>query len=188
MNINETLINWAKKSKICKPIISEERYETLEKALSNNEGERYTNSVELMISMWPHELILTPFYKQLADSEYGDKFHANYRDHVAHMLKVFLLGLYMYEKISGIHDLFSAYKESEFISIWIITALYHDVGYLFETENGTHDGENSKALLEIINKALHNPLSNLFPDQFDCLLEERIVIIREILLLHCLRL
>ena len=176
MNINETLINWAKKSKICKSIISEERYETLEKALSNNEGERYTNSVELMISMWPHELILTPFYKQLADSEYGDKFHANYRDHVAHMLKVFLLGLYMYEKISGIHDLFSAYKESEFISIWIITALYHDVGYLFETENGTHDGENSKALLEIINKALHNPLSNLFPDQFDCLLEERIVI------------
>lgn len=174
-SINKTLSQWAKESNLVSSIISQEFHDCIDMAFSENESERYTYSIKLLKQIWPTEHILCPIFDLLADFEHNRKFYVNYRDHITHMLKVFFLGAYYYEKIDFVQQLFSDYSVDEFLKTWIITALYHDVGYVVETDENNRDGENFKLLKESINTKLHNPLCNLYPDLFYASLENTII-------------
>ena len=80
------------------------------------------------------------------------------------MFKVFLLGLYMYENHSlikkAVQNLLSS--DDDFLSVWIITALYHDAGYLIETEDGCWDSSEGKEFMNRFNDSLSLPMSHLF--------------------------
>lgn len=73
-----------------------------------------------------------PDYDSLGKLQYGN-FHYKYRDHFEHMLKVLLLGLFLYEESDELRNAFSSMPPEDFVLTWALTALFHDMGYFAET-------------------------------------------------------
>lgn len=165
--INQDLFCWALHSPLYNMAIgdADANQTKLANALGPDQSTRYLDSVNLMKAIWfAHpELGLAPDYKLLAEYEYNRSFYAAYRDHVTHMFKVFLLGLYLYENDTDIQTAISTFWRAEdFLAIWILTALWHDVGYLIETEDGTRDGTHTIRTIKRLNEVLSFPLAHLF--------------------------
>lgn len=177
MNINDTLVQWVEKSEICKAIITDEILNLLKKAFSNNESERYTYSISVFRRLWENSCFLgpMPYYENLAGLEYGSKYYDNYRDHTTHMLKVFFLGLYIYENSPNVQNAFCDDDKQTFIYSWMITALYHDIGYLFETLDGKVNDSYQCKIFELITKTLKRPLHSIFRDELDESVEEILI-------------
>ena len=177
--INHDLFCWACESNLYKSAIgnTDQDQSWLANALDPDQNNRYIDSVNLMMAVWAAhtELGLAPNYNLLTQYEYHGAYYEKYRDHVTHMFKVFLLGLYLFENHDKIRNaILDAWKEEEvFLSIWILTALWHDVGYLIETEEGTRDGEGTLKTLKQLDEILSWPLTNLFGEPFDKDSEER---------------
>ena len=171
--INSDLFQWAVASPIYKKAIgnTDSNQEQLFKALGQNEGRRYEGSFTLMQAIWHNhpELGLAPDYTLLTELEYGGKYYTGYRDHTTHMFKVFLLGLYLYEKSERIRNAITAksFNREDFLSVWILTALFHDIGYVIETEDGCWDSDAGKAVIERLNNHLAYPMSHLFSEVID---------------------
>ena len=174
--INRDLAYWAVDSELYFRAVgnSDPRYESLIKALSPEEDSRIEGTFNLLEIIWNRhpELGLAPDYSLLVDKEYNGEYHEKYRDHSTHMFKVFLLGLYLYEKIEPLRNSIEKHfqskqnSQSAFLSVWTLTALYHDVGYLIETKDGSRDSAEAKFVYERINKILALPLTHLFKGSF----------------------
>ena len=138
--------------------------ENLSKALGPNETRRYKGSICLMKAVWSNhpELGLSPDYDHLMKLEFDRGFHPKYRDHTTHMFKVFLLGIYLYEKHEKIREAINSIglDSDSFLRVWIMTALSHDVGYLVENNRTTFE------MYQRLNLALSQPLTTLFPEDF----------------------
>ena len=176
--INHQLVSWANTSVVFKAVYGKVDQQRLEKALCSDETDRTINSYELMKEVWTNhpEWGLMPNYKMLSTFEHSGKFYQKYRDHMAHMFKVFLLGLYLYETSDVVSNAFSNnnYDLSSFIAVWSITALYHDIGYVFDTLDSKIDSKTTEMVCGELIKTLQSPLSLLFPDQFTKSYEKRI--------------
>jgi hypothetical protein len=152
-----------------------------------NEWDRIIAAQEFMSSLWHAcpELGPLPFQKTFYNLQRKRYFYSDYRDHIRHSLLVFLLGLYLYEKLEPIkNSIDSSIKDDPknrdfkidtkekirhaFFFRWLIITLYHDIGYVFEHEKGD---EKKKALTDNIwkdladeaNKVFSAPLSYTFP-------------------------
>lgn len=160
--INKQLYCWASTSDLYKKATGEPDLDTLAKALGPNETERYKASISVLESIWKHhpELGLMPDYSFLSKKEHEGAYYSGYRDHLTHMLKVYILGLFLYESDSLIQTSMTA--KEEFFSVWTLSALWHDVGYLIETEDGARDSKDTAAVFDRFNEKLKYPLANLF--------------------------
>lgn len=163
--INQDLLLWAVDSPLYLKAVGsfDSNYGELLKALGPNESKRYESSLALMNAVWRNhpELGLSPDYNHLAKMEFDRNFYPKYRDHTTHMFKVFLLGLYLYENRETIRDAIATKMDRDaFLAVWILTALYHDVGYVIENDQTTAE------MYKRMNDNLSQPLTNLFPEDF----------------------
>ena len=170
--VNRDLLLWAGDSPLYQEAVKDfdADYTHLLKALGPNEGDRYRGSLALMKAIWNNhpELGLPPDYELLTNLEYEGAFYSKYRDHTTHMFKVFLLGLYLYERQhrirTAVHGV--GLKGEAFLAVWILAALYHDAGYVLENDKTTGDDKVAKDLFERLSKDLSKPLTKLFPKDF----------------------
>jgi hypothetical protein len=170
--VNRDLLLWAADSPLYQEAVKDfdAYYTHLLKALGPNEGDRYRGSLALMKAIWNNhpELGLPPDYELLTNLEYEGAFYSKYRDHTTHMFKVFLLGLYLYERQhrirTAVHGV--GLKGEAFLAVWILAALYHDAGYVLENDKTTGDDKVAKDLFERLSKDLSKPLTKLFPKDF----------------------
>lgn len=172
--INGDLIQWSLTSELYSKAVgagTDPNQDALAKAMHPDSTKRYRGTYDLMTAIWhAHpELGLGPDYELLAELEYSGSYYSGYRDHTTHMFKVFLLGLYLYENSKTLRTAITAQlpTQEDFLSVWILTALYHDNGYLIETEDGCWDSEAAKAVLARFTASLAHPLTRLFPEQMD---------------------
>lgn len=84
-----------------------------------------------------------PWYPYLSAHEYANQFYPAYRDHSLHTLQVYLLGVYLYQTVHTLRgaidaqlsrgDLPDATPGVPFLEWWTLAALWHDIGYPFES-------------------------------------------------------
>lgn len=172
--INKTLFDWAEKSLLINEIgwLKEKgAKEELAKALGNHERIRYLASQKLSEQVWSKypELGIYPNVTLLATMEYNNLFFREYRDHSTHMFKVYLLGLFIYEENIVIQEGFeeNGIDKERFLKTWTATALWHDMGYLFENDNINEQNNMWKE----INQQYQNPLTRI-PAFKDCLSQQ----------------
>ena len=103
-----------------------------------------TECVKLVKKIWDKVLknFPYPFQELLLSLEENQIFFSKYRDHSAHQLIVYLLGLYIYYSCDYLKDQIKNRMkklkidndfEDNFIRIWAAISLIHDVGYIFES-------------------------------------------------------
>lgn len=145
----------------------------------------YSKSV--IKKLWYSEPVLGPypFLDTLSFFEFDRLFYANYRDHVCHQLKVYLLGLFAYDCCPKIRDeldrslsIPSRVPRAEFLLRWLVTALYHDIGYVLENDKALQgDGSAWQTTRGEINRVLAAPLSAMptFGDFITPDVEQRLI-------------
>lgn len=178
-DVNRQLVAWAMSSELYRAAFGDaETDDRLERALCGDETDWRTQSYDLMKKLWRKhpEWGLAPNYEQLSEFEHAGKFYQKYRDHLAHMFKVYLLGLYLYEKSPTISAAFAdkGFDRAKFLAVWSIAALYHDVGYVLDTEDKALDGATTGKVCEELIGILSHPLSQLYPDEFKEVFEEHL--------------
>lgn len=100
--------------------------------------ERIYETVRLINDLWHSEpgLPRYPLIYDLGKMETSGAFWRGHRDHIIHQFLVYLLGLYIYYGCSTIKENFDKIMpERDFLKIWKICSLFHDLGYVFEIEN-----------------------------------------------------
>lgn len=173
LGINRRLYEWSKKTEIFQELMYDEQI--IKKLLGGDASERGLASREYAKEIWRRypELGPEPLFDILSKEEYNRSFYENYRDHTTHQVKVMLLGACIYEKCDLVRNAVNDYIKKEFlckkdeeiilifIRIWVATSLFHDIGYLFESEQveESHDTFWEK-IKNAINECLKFPLSN----------------------------
>jgi hypothetical protein len=151
--------------------------------------ERVLSSKEVIRRLWAThpELGPYPFLDTLSEFEFDRMFYAGYRDHVCHQLKVFLLGLMAYDGSTKLRDALDASFQvgstdsaSVFALRWMITAIYHDVGYVLENEEATVLGRAWDTVQQVLNETLASPLAHTNPQILDRATEQAIVHARKL--------
>lgn len=172
---NATFIDWTRTSDLAEYIF--EKSETNEDILfcalgSSNIEERIVSAKKAIKALWYSypELGPYPFLETLSDFEFGRKFYSEYREHVIHQLKVFLTGLYFFDKCSPIQkrvlDEIGADNKGagieEFARRWLVCAIYHDIGYVLENDDAMEPkGRAWIKTKDVMNQNLAAPLSTL---------------------------
>jgi hypothetical protein len=180
---NAELVRWSVNSQLANRIFETARIteDDLFLALGGDwRKDRILHSKELINRLWNAHQFLGPypFLDTLSTFEFAGEFYPQYRDHVCHQLKVYLLGLYAYDNCPLLQDnldqsfqlpaLHTDQASSLFALYWLVTSLYHDVGYVLENE---HAGPNQKAWESTraqLNHVLESPLAytSAFQKQF----------------------
>lgn len=171
--VNADLVAWVGTSEIAQaalgpPGVSED---DLFRALGSADfNQRVHHAKSIIEKLWYHHPALGPypFLETLSEFQFG-AFYAGYRDHVCHQLNVYLLGLLAYDGCSALKagldasfDVPAEGARSEFLLRWLITAVYHDIGYVLEAD-GAADASGKEWLktVGVMNECLAAPLSML---------------------------
>ena len=125
-------------------------------------AERVQFGKECVKRIWQMNVPFGPCYLLpiLSEFEFDRAFYSGYRDHVTHQLKVLLLGLYLYESCSIIGSLIdNVCADSDgFQKRWVMTALFHDIGYVFEVGDATQNNHATRTI-EAVNTYFQNPVA-----------------------------
>ena len=174
-DINIQLNIWAHRSRLYNLAVGTADNQ-LKEALCGKDDAMIYYSYSLMKQVWSNhpEYGLMPDYHLLSSFQTSGKYYIKYRDHLAHMFKVYLLGLYLYENSEEISARFidKGFEYSNFNAIWSITALYHDIGYVFNTTDSTLDSKTVKQVCNELLSILSMPLHQLFPLTFSRIYED----------------
>lgn len=170
--VNRILYEWSMGDDYVKMILEncEEPNGLLEDIFGDNVEKRERASIMFYKFAWEYypELGSNPMIEVLAEYEHDRVFYENYRDHTTHIVKTFFLGIYFYDQIEFIsksmNNVLEKYpdKKSAFLKVWTITALYHDMGYLFENEIIENYGDEWIMFKNKFNEILNSPLSYIF--------------------------
>lgn len=87
--------------------------------------------------------VLASWIERLNILEHERVFHRDYRDHTVHSIYVYLLGLMFYAESEAFRRIVQSnnpnprvpHSADWFARCWAVTALAHDVGYCFESDN-----------------------------------------------------
>lgn len=175
--INKNIYDWAINSLLFKRAMGELEnnmvQDLLVHFLGENEEQRELAAVDIYRIIWGvhAEVGPMPAIDLLRKFEHDRVFYDNYRDHTTHSVKIFLIGLYIYEYNDIVRTIFRKYIESHkivvkdnidnvFVIIWSITALYHDIGYLLENEKIEENAAVKKQIFDYYNQILCSPLAN----------------------------
>lgn len=173
--VNATLVKFAAESDLCKAAMSPYKEQELENCLysilspNTDDIQAINTATQIIKKLWTHQRVLGP-YPLIETLEYAQChscFYEGYRDHLIHQIKVFLLGIYIYEKFPdsiakainkeiGLHE-----KEGKqrFIRRWLAASLFHDVGYVLESEKTKDTGDFWKKIQEGFSLAYKAPIS-----------------------------
>lgn len=173
--VNRSLYDWSIGYEYIHEILKncQEAVVLLADIFGDNSEKREKASIEFYQFAWGYypELGANPMIDILAEYEHDRAFYENYRDHTTHIIKTFLLGLYFYDQVEFIHNsIISAldtYENSEeaFFKAWTITALYHDMGYLFENNVIELYEDKWNLFKNKFNEMLKSPLSFIFDNK-----------------------
>ena len=172
---NATLVHWMGASGLASEVMDRAGLgeETIFRALSTRNPEdgmlAGKSAIKALWYAWP-ELGPYPFLETLSDFEFNREFYPDYREHVNHQLRVFWLGLYLFEMRGPIRERVlaeigagdEAAGTAEFLRRWSACAIYHDIGYVLECEGANEPGSDAwNRVCRVINDTLHAPLSGL---------------------------
>ena len=166
--VNQVLYSWAIGYKHINNLLKnkQESNDLLAEIFGDNSEKRQVASDEFYKLAWNCYPELGPCTLQevLTQFEYDRVFYKNYRDHTTHIVKTFLLGLYFYDQVSYIQEKVNEIlpattdKEANFLKIWTMTALYHDIGYLFENDEIQKKKDKWKTFKDNFNNMLYSPI------------------------------
>jgi hypothetical protein len=154
---------------------------------SHTESARVDWSKKLVKRIWHSDPTLGPypFLDTLSEFQFDRLFYPNYRDHVCHQLKVYLLGLFIYDQCPQIRDeldrtlnIPGTNPTAEFLTRWLVTSLYHDVGYVLENDEGLQSGGTAwEKTRTDLNNTLKSPLSTMpaFSELITSDVEQRLI-------------
>lgn len=151
---------------------------------SQTDATRVRHSKDIIRDLWDAHAALGPypFLEVLSEFEFDRRFYANYRDHVCHQLKVYLLGLFAYDRSAplraALDEDFQTGARQQFLARWLVTAVYHDIGYVLENEPALrHDSEEWRETRDALNDVLSAPLSHVraFGRQFSRAAEQDLI-------------
>ena len=131
---------------------------------SNDHRIRQAYGKDLLQALWEIEFGLGcyPFAEVLSHFEFAGKFYLQYRDHVLHQLRVYLLGLYLFRGCGKINKIISEkYPPDKFSILWKIAALSHDHGYIFEVDEAERDPWVRNRVLPVFHNSVGFPFSCL---------------------------
>jgi len=170
---NADLVEWIRSSKFAQETLGMAKLEEADlfPALgARNEGDVVKHTKKVILKLWESYPSLGPypFLEQLSRFEFDRFFYADYRDHVSHQLKVYLLGLYVDDCCPLLKGALNAAfaipvgAEAEFRLRWLVTAVYHDIGYVLENPEGLQgNGKAWQVTREALNTTLAAPLSTM---------------------------
>ena len=119
---------------------------------SMREEESQRESIELIKDLWNQEkgLPAYPIFKQPAQAQL-EAFYEVYFDHLVPMLRVYLLGIYLYYGCEPLRvEVLNEFEnDEEFLLAWKIAALFHDLGYVFLTKKGKQSNVAKDALAQL---------------------------------------
>lgn len=98
------------------------------------------------------------FVDLLAQRQWRDSNWEGYRDHLNHMLKVYLTGLYLYKNCNALRTMLlsaSGCNEDEFLRRWLYASTFHDIGYIFELPKPDKVTEDLKYIEDYVNNFLY---------------------------------
>lgn len=159
--VNKTLYEWVLKSQEMRHILGNEPDKDIFlKIFGKDSEQREVASLTLYQDLWGKYPDFGPNMLDdlVAHFEHDRKFYDNYRDHSTHVIKCFLLGVYLYEKSPVLCKIMAA---DEFRKTWTLSALYHDIGYLFENEHAAPGKDAWLQIKENINEIMAAPLSKI---------------------------
>ena len=179
-NVNHTLYEWALNSPILQKAFGTNYKKDINDLLHNfffddHEKIKAKLATELYKKLWGSRCQFGPLppFELLQEFENKRVYYKDYRDHTTHSLFTCLLGLYIYENNSTIKKACSEFiaknfstkkKEEEqeemFVSLWLLSSLYHDIGYLVENNKIETDSNILDSFTKEINKLLKNPLAS----------------------------
>jgi formylglycine-generating enzyme required for sulfatase activity/energy-coupling factor transporter ATP-binding protein EcfA2 len=156
--------------------------ERLVSALAHPEpNQRVLASQELIRDLWRADGGLGPYplLDVLADHQVSQVYYPAYRDHLVHQVRVWLLGLYLLQRIPSLRQALTdevraepVWTSSDATAVtaealrrWKIAALWHDLGYVFEVQSGTEPQASMSKSLTALNATFATPLSELLGDQ-----------------------
>lgn len=183
------LLVWCHGSELASRVLSEARLgeDDLILALgAPQHAERVERSKRVIQQLWGAHAGLGPypFLDALSEFEFDRLFYPDYRDHVCHQLKVFLLGLMAYEGCAPLRtaldetlQLPAADARGAFAVRWLVTAVYHDIGYVLENEHAVEsDGKGWRRTCADLNATLDAPLSRTraLAEQISAEIERRV--------------
>lgn len=115
---------------------------------------------------------ISTLFDTLSKYEYDSKFYPFYREHTIHQLQVFLMGLYISDTNEYIEQNIKLQyvSKEEFYREWAVTALCHDLGYIFEVESPS-EVDFAKETLNTIQKFDDNVFDVYYPEIGQELLE-----------------
>lgn len=161
--INRTIFEWAINSPLFNSIFGEDTgtEALLVKILGKEADQRELASLTLYQYIWTKYPEFGPnlLINLLPQFEHDRVFYDNYRDHTTHMIKCFLLGLYFYDSCLVFKELIN--DPAIFVKTWALTALYHDIGYIFENDFVNPKEGYLIKIMDMINNTLFAPLSNI---------------------------
>jgi|GEM_PF-1026027 len=171
-NINARMLEWCTRSALLANARKNENFNGLiAKVFCEDHKKRAGASVELYELLWGAYPVLGPCpdVKLLSSFEHDRAFYKDYRTHVCHSVKTFLLGLYLYEKNNEIKknvdmrlkELGLSDTGDSFMLVWTVTSLFHDMGYFLENDKIEHDDILWGKFLESVNVRMRAPLSNM---------------------------
>lgn len=131
---------------------SEKIIDDIYKSLSDNERTSYIAASNISIKILKNTLgiDITGLYDVLKDFENRREFYSTYREHVVHQWRVFILGLYLIETNPEIKAVLNQKHGDEYIELWAVTALCHDIGYLME-RGDINENEYANEIVKLLN-------------------------------------
>jgi formylglycine-generating enzyme required for sulfatase activity/energy-coupling factor transporter ATP-binding protein EcfA2 len=139
-------------------------------------GGRVLDSQRLLQELWRADGGLGPYplLDLLADFETEHAYYPAYRDHLVHQVRVWLLGLYLLRRLPRLLaavtrevaddetvDLSPDEVMAEALRRWKVTALWHDLGYVFEVQSAKAPQELIKRTFNGLNATFATPLAAL---------------------------
>jgi serine/threonine protein kinase len=140
-------------------------------------NQRILDSQSVIRDLWREDRGLGPYplLKVLADFQTGHAYYRAYRDHLVHQIRVWVLGLYLIYKQPKIlnamvkevaaEDGWSDAGHDEVIvealRRWQITALWHDIGYVFEVQCAARPQTLIERAFNDLHITLETPMAGL---------------------------
>ena len=131
--------------------------------VSDNFAERVMCGKKSIQNIWKQLVPFGPYQliDLLSEFEFDRKFYSGHRDHVTHQLKVFLLGLYIYENCSEIKKCINEKHGGHegFLLRWVLCSLFHDLGYVFEIGDAS-DHAHVQQTITALNNIYFDPFND----------------------------
>ena len=176
IGVGKELFDWAIQSKLLRIALGNDVSNIKEQLFSflMRDGDRKEKAASTLYEMlWSAHRCFGPIppIDLLRSFEREQVFYKDYRDHTMHLLTTCLLGLYIYENNQTIRNSVNQFIvtkctttllgiDETFVSAWLLTSLYHDIGYLVENNKLEREDKLKNRVMDAFRGQISNPLAS----------------------------